>query len=405
VSIGEVGMGEGIAGYDAASFGDEGIVSPDLSDRIKATVFRLSSYLTDPVCKAHEFFRRISLVDVLNPSASKIANFWRRFCLTSGMIGCILLSVVSAPVGFALRATAAKLQKTPFIFYQTPIAPKQLGHDRTFSLLSWNICCIGGGYAISDGGVMPWTDRIDKIADKILEKNADVNCIYETFDLESAFQLRDSLQEEGYTHFYYNISDRWKDVTSGIAVASKYKITNPEFAPFSLDSLVGRTKSAAKGVFAFDLESRGKSFARIFATHLQHSELPEFPTIEEVDARKAQMQAIVEKVEKVRDKCLVVTGDLNLDDLEYQASVWSHRFDKGTLNYGSEKTWGGDGVCAMLVNKPISNPLNLDHTMIVKETAQSIDTQLVHVGFDGKVFNPDALSDHAGLFSKIKLHP
>jgi hypothetical protein len=75
---------------------------------------------------------------------------------------------------------------------------------------------------------------------------------------------------------------------------------------------------------------------------------------------------------------------------------------KRCLNF-IEKTWGGDGYCASLMGKKASNPLNLDHTMVVKGTAEGIYTYLVPTGFDGNVFNQDALSDHHGLFSTITL--
>jgi endonuclease/exonuclease/phosphatase family metal-dependent hydrolase len=192
------------------------------------------------------------------------------------------------------------------------------------------------------------------------------------------------------------------EICAGIELeASKYNIKNLEFSPFPQDTLVGRTKYAAKGVFAFDLESRGEHFARVYSTHLQHSEEPAFPTSEEVEARKRQMQIILDKVNTVRDRCLVVTGDLNLDDDEYRASSWCHRFQKGDLFGALDKTWGGDEFCARMVGKQVSGPLNLDHTMVVNGTVRSISTSLVETGYDPTTFKEGALSDHAGLLSRI----
>lgn len=358
--------------------------------------FKVASYLTDPVCKSHEFFRHICIVDALNPQGSCLTNLVRKVILFIELIAWAALAVFTTLPGIGLRAFASYIQENPYIYIRGEAERKVLPPHRTFSLFSWNVCCVGAGYAISDGGVIPWSSRIEEIIDRIVEKDADVNCLYETFDSQSAFYLCEKLKERGYAHFYFNIGPKAIGVTSGIFVASKYNIKNPEFSLFPQDTLVGRTKNAAKGVFAFDLESQGEEFARIYSTHLQHSEEPEFPTIEEIQARKRQMEIIVNKVDAVRERCVVITGDLNLDDGEYRASFWHQRFQKGDDFIG--KTWGGDAFCASLVGKRISAPLNLDHTMVLNGI---IRTSLVETGYEATHFKQEALSDHTGLFSRI----
>jgi hypothetical protein len=393
-----------------SSAADFGIASPSKQgsnpgiwgSKIQSGAFQIASYLTDPICKAHEFFRRVAVVDTLNPTSRKIENLGRKVLLVSGLIGYALLAMVATVPGVAIRALAANLQKEPFLYSKGESPQKTLPGDRTFSLLSWNICCVGAGYSISDGGVVPWSFRIDEIVKKIIEKDADVNCIYETFDSHSGFAICEKLKQNGYANVYFNIGPQALGTSSGILVASKYAIKNPEFTLFPKETLVGRTKLAAKGVFSFDLESKGSRFATIHCTHLQHSEEPEFPTSEEAAARRMQMQLILEKIEKVKGRCAIVTGDLNLDDEEYRASFWQHRFVKGDA-FGSERTWGGDAFCAKLVGKRVSGPLNLDHTMLLKGTARSIHTSLVETGYDPERYKKGALSDHEGLFSRVSL--
>lgn len=372
-----------------------------LVNKIAVMVFQAASYLTDPLSKCHEFYRRIYVIEACNPEANAISNLARKIALGLGAVGWASLAIFTTLPGALLRYFGSYLQANPFIYAQGPANGKVLPDERSFSLLSWNICGVDGGYAISDGGVLPWSFRIDNIINKIIEKNADVNCLYEVFDPNAAFYICEKLKERGYSHFYFNIGPRAIGVSSGILVASKYNIKNPEFSPFSQDILVGRTKNAAKGVFAFDLESQGKNFARIYSTHLQHSEEPQFPTAEEVEARKRQMQIIVDKVNAVRDRCIVVTGDLNLDDDEYNTSSWQNRFQKGNSFGAFGKTWGGDEFCACMVGKRISEPLNLDHTMVVKGTARAISTSLVQTGYNPAHFKAGALSDHEGLMSRI----
>ena len=109
----------------------------------------------------------------------------------------------------------------------------------------------------------------------------------------------------------------------------------------------------------------------------------------------------MQKVNSVRDRCVILTGDLNLDDEEYQASDWKNGFIKGD-QFKDHFTWGGDQFCATLVgDKKVSGPLNLDHTMYKKETAQSIETTLVKTGYEPSRFKLEALSDHEGLLSVV----
>ncbi|HSX10819.1 MAG TPA: endonuclease/exonuclease/phosphatase family protein [Chlamydiales bacterium] len=360
-------------------------------------IFEFASLLTDPICMAHENLRRIEVVDALNPWDCKLVNFVRKIFLWLVVLGYAFLAAFTTLPGIALRGVAAHWQKEPFICEKSAFA-KQLPKDRTFTLLSWNCCCVAGGYTITDGGVVPWRDRIDAIIDRIAEQGADVNCLYETFDTKSAFLIAEKLKERGYGHIYYDIGPRAIGVSSGILIASKFEIQNPEFTLFPQDTLVGRTKNAAKGVFGFDLVSDGESFARIFSTHLQHSEEPQFPTQEEIEGRKRQMEMISSKVGQVKDRCVIVTGDLNMDDNELSSFSWPVHLDQGPPIEG--KTWGGDELCARLTGKRISGALNLDHTL---GSAKQLVTVLGETGYDPTRIDPRVLSDHRPLISWVQL--
>jgi endonuclease/exonuclease/phosphatase family metal-dependent hydrolase len=373
------------------------------SNRWTVAVFRLASYLTDPVCQCHERYRRIAVVDALHPHARRGANLARKLSLVMDLLGYAALAMVSTAPGIALRSVASRWQKHAYLYCSGKAPEKTLPTDRIFSILSWNVCCVGGGYPITDGGVLPWPARIERIADTIRRQDADVVCLYETFDLRAACHLRDRMLASGYVHCYYNIAPRGLGVNSGILVASKYGLRNPEFTPFPVGTLVGRTKSATKGVFGFDLQSNGHTFARVYSTHLQHSEECMYPTPAERAGRAAQMQIVVGRVDALVRGCTVVTGDLNLDDEEYRASAWQHRFSKQDVYRDPRRTWGGDAFCASLVGKRVSTPLNLDHTMLAAGTGRALRTSLVDPGYDALQFSRDALSDHGALLSEISV--
>ena len=359
-----------------------------------------ASRLTEPVCKVHELFRRLYVVEALNPGITKIGVLVRKFFIGCALIGSAILALFTAPGGAALRYLVCHLQKEPFV-YCRGLAAEKILQNQEFSHLCWNVCCIPGGYAITDGGVMPWEHRIDRIASRIQEQNVDVVCLYELFDTDAALCLYDQMKGN-YAHFYFNVGPRPIGPASGIFVASKFAIKDPEFSAFPKEMLVGRAKNVEKGVFAFDVASENHRFARIFSTHLQHSEECNHPTDAERVARREEMRMIMEKVDQVRDKAIIVTGDLNLDDEEASAAFWHSRFTTGAA-FNGEKTWGGDAFCAHLMGKRASSPLNFDYTLIVNGTARAVTTTLVETGFDGTRFTQEALSDHRGLYSTIAL--
>lgn len=363
--------------------------------RVREFLFRTASDLNTPICKSHEAFQKLFLEK----------PFERRWVLAATqMVSYGTLAIVTTFPGIALRSFATHLDPEPFLnFKEGSIPDKVLPKDKTVTLFSWNICCVGAGYPITDGGVAPWESRIDGVVKKVLQVDADVTCLYETFDGKSAFYLHEKLKENGYTHFYLEIGPKALGVSSGIFVASKYELSSPEFLSFSKETLVGRTKYAEKGVFSFDVRSEGKELVRVFATHLQHSEEPEFPTKEEKIARAEQMAQVISAMEKVEDKTVLLTGDLNLNDQEYEESAWNVFFDKGKRDKNSIKTWGGDAFCAQLMHKRISSPLNLDYTMLFKNRGDRLKTSVIDVGFDSSVFQESALSDHAGLLSVLIL--
>lgn len=360
----------------------------------EAYLFKCASYLTEPICKCHEWVRRFSLIDVLDPTLSKIESCARKWLGVVIIASWAVLATICTFPGIVLRSVASYYQKNPFLFLKGDGEIKSLEGNQ-FSLLSWNVCCVPGGYPISDGGVLPWADRIGDIAQKIREEKTDVIALYEVFDLSAGFQLYEALKSD-FPFFYFNIGPRAIGASSGMFVASRFEIENPTFMAFPKEMLVGRTKNSEKGVFSFDLSDHGAVFATIFSTHLQHSEECEFPTKEEVVARKQEMEMIMGKVDQIKDRCLILTGDLNLDEKEFENSAWSSTF----LRERTMPTWLGDQFCAQLVGKRPSGPLLYDYALVRNGT---VETQLVKTGYDPTKFKQEALSDHEGLFSRITL--
>ena len=399
------------------------ITLDSITNRCKAAAFRAASYLTDPVCKSRECYKMEAIIDELYPveindTLGKVSNLIRKWSLLAGYGLYTALATFTTLPGIALRSLAANLSKEPFLYEQGLADEKTFPIDSSFSLLSWNICFVPGGYSITDGGVLSYFYRAEKITQEILRQDADVVCLYETFDTGSAMDLAQNLKQK-YSHIYFNIAPRSIGTSSGIFIASKFPIKEFDVELFPEDTLVGTTKHSAKAVVGFTLHSEGKDIARILTTHAQHGEEPEFPTKEEILCNQRQMLLIKDKVKNIADKNLavIVCGDLNVcrENLEAVPGITlvassPISIDPSTLTFldGNKKnkrpTWDGDDSCAPRFHgKKVSKALELDYTLALVDRVKSLITTVGETYYDPKKVTSEALSDHRPLTSIITL--
>lgn len=383
-----------LAGTFARTKGESGY-----QDRMACAAYLTASWLTDPLCKAHQLYRRISVVDILYPEETGLQRAVRKGALFLSSSAHLVLALGTTLPGIEIRLLAGALKGKPFIHFRGQGVEKAFD-QKTFSLLSWNLCCVAGGYSITDGGVLPWSFRKDLIIQALREQDADLICLSEIFDIQTALCFIEGLNDL-YSHFYFNIGPTAIGLSSGLFVASKASITEAHFLPFPSEALYGRSKLCKKGVFGFDVPVDGTQHARIFSTHFQHSEMADYPEMGELEARQKEMELILRQMAPL-DKVCILTGDLNLEEKEFSASSWRESFEKGVI-LGLGPTWGGDAFCAALVGKVPSNPANLDHTLIKKGMEVSVTTTFIETRFDPSTFKKEALSDHKGLLSIISL--
>ncbi len=378
-------------------------VSTCSEGRCKAVGYRVASWLTEPAVKTRELYYRVKIVDDLNPLMKKTSKYAEKFFLLLKMCGCALLALITTLPGIAIRSAISSIEKEPYIYFRSDHqnAGNKVLSNSEFTHLNWNICATSGGYAITDGGLVPWQFRMDRIAEKILMTDADIASLFEVFDFEAAIELYRKLKSK-YTHFYFNIGAHGLGPNSGIFVASKFEIKDPKFTPYSKDTLTTRTKYANKGIFEFDLLSNHQKFAHFIDTHLQHSEIPSMPTEEEKKGRKAQMEVIKNKVNE-KSELVVVSGDLNMDDPEFESLNTDSQLYEGARFYNDKATWDGDHYCKTLMKEPFSASQNLDHTAIKSGFGKSIENSLIETEFNASLISLNALSDHRGLLSKIKV--
>ena len=410
---------------------------------------RAASYLTDPICKAREYFVRSRMLEELPTASPRISDFvtyvsklpccsflsqdehvkWIEYCyLRIGACALMALGSITAPVGIVLRA----MTNCTFLHYKGSFSAKERDKNQ-FSHLLRNICGIKGGYDIEEGAQMPIrddlnypeNDRLDRLIMQFKEHDPDVLCLNEVYDINDAHYIVHALRHR-YAHFIIHCGSRTVGPNSGLFFASKFAVTDAQFLPFPKDMLIDKAKQCEKGVLVVDIEDSQGVIGTIALTHAQHSDQVQHSSPAEKQARIEECRFIQQYLE---DKDRVVwTGDLNMTD-EEMTELSNEDFYKQltkTVHYVDNKenaqfTWGGDSWYVRFGNKTADSPTfptssdrlkpreisagcNLDHTM-VSENTMSIESFLVEdaISYDPDKITRESLSDHRGLWSIIDL--
>lgn len=214
----------------------------------------------------------------------------------------------------AMKQTISTIPRLNYSHKMGDAPVKELRNESpSFSLLNFNACFLPGNLPLLFGGMTPWSLRIDKVANRILQLDADVICLQEVFEEESADILYEKLKGK-YAYFYMNIGPRnfgfnheSAGMGSGLFIASKLKIESPQFHLFKNTSY-----HMNRGCFDFTVVSSGTPFAHIYTTHLEAFSHPPAPEL-----RKEQLEQILDQMnqdsKKTEDSpAIILCGDLNI---------------------------------------------------------------------------------------------
>ncbi|MBS0627104.1 MAG: endonuclease/exonuclease/phosphatase family protein [Verrucomicrobia bacterium] len=423
----------------------------DVSTFARSLSFLTASYLTDPTCKAKEYFVRSLVLDDLPSASPRIRDFlhsvsylpfcsflaqdeyakWAEFYyLRVAAAGFAVLSPITTPVGIALRAIVGNVASGP-LHYRGSL-PEKEREGNQFSHLLRNICGIKAGYDIEEGAQMPLrddlnyrgSDRVDRLIAQIEESDPDVLCLNEVFDIRDAHYIANALKNR-YAHFIFQCGPRSIGTNSGLFFATKFSVSDIQFKAFPKEMLVDTAKYCEKGVLLVDVKDSKGEIATIALTHAQHSDQVRHGSRQEKKARTDELEFIMESL--ARKTSVVLTGDINMDDDEMKEPdniAIYNQFVKNTTyidERGKEHfTWGGDKWYVDFGNRTTDSSLlpaaqrleprkpstgcNLDHTMVTK-SEMTITSTLIKdpVAYDPTKISRDSLSDHRGLWSIITL--
>lgn len=156
------------------------------------------------------------------------------------------------------------------------------------SILTYNVCALPGRLPRCFGNMPPASERMEEIKEFILEQDADLVCLQETWDPTLRGHLIKGLKEN-YPYIHTKIGYSWWGLDSGLFIVSKHPILDPEHIPYSVK---GQDLVIHRGVFTFKIGPH-----KIGVTHMQSG-------LSKKEIRRQQ-------VAQIPSDCAILIGDLN----------------------------------------------------------------------------------------------
>jgi len=238
-----------------------------------------------------------------------------------------------------------------------------------------------------------------------LKKNADVVCLQEVHDEESAYALFRKIKHI-YPYFYINIgadvavvNPNHIALNSGLFVASKYLINNPQFERFQVE---GMQEGIHKGFFSGTLIVDNKPFCYLLSTHLNPFDNDEAKRI-----RENETKVIVAKIKALQQQAplpAILVGDLNVNwgSAEWKRSLLNRAFTNAYQDKHPTCTdYFNDLVWTHPKQRDQVKKVNYiyDYALVFKTHLLNIESHMAPLYHLNKPTS--ALSDHQGIFSKI----
>jgi exonuclease III len=139
---------------------------------------------------------------------------------------------------------------------------KEMGAQETATLLTWNVYGLPNKLV----AIRPWEDRIDGIANTILQEKADIVVLEECFERDLSLGLYERLKKE-YAHIYLDLESKDTLRPSGLALFSKFPVQNLRFVPHP--DLLDYSRNTKMGTIDFVITTvDSQPLAHIIASHM-----------------------------------------------------------------------------------------------------------------------------------------
>jgi endonuclease/exonuclease/phosphatase family metal-dependent hydrolase len=339
----------------------------------------------------HSYFTPIRPGEFGNLSTKTLERVSRAF----QFIFCVVVApvaLVGLGISFALDSLGDYMTQKSYMKLVGNAEEKKSCSKPSFMTL--NACMLWGGLPILFGGVRPARERIDEVANLILEQDPDV-LVMQEMSFESGRSLWDKLKDT-YASGFTRISPMpGFSLDSGLFIACKLPIvTEPIFYPLPSHKII------KKGFFYFETEKHA-----VFVAHLVAGD-----EAEDAAVRKEQLDAIVSKMQKARKElskeCLLL-GDLNINlkrtgNDEYSTSKVSEFLANDTIpcEITEETANCTNRLIAYAKGQKVEEENAFEHIDYALRLRTPFGTPLtVRLVATYDLNQPDrALSDHKGLF-------
>ena len=316
----------------------------------------------------------------------------------------------------SLKSFFSNKERSAFIHLESPMQINKLKYTQEISILTLNTCFIPDAFPYLYGGAtLPWQQRVKPLAKEVIKTKADVVCLQEVFSEDAFYGLYDELKND-YKYFYGLIGPRFLGLSfqsvgmpSGLFVASKYPIQDPQFTLFE-----DRGFPVNQGFFDFILKKNPGVAAHIYVTHMQPLDEEQFTKI-----RVLQSKQIIEKIQKDERKAneimpYFLCGDLNVPlGSKEPTEELLHTYFYDDYNKNPEGVNEGNSTCTYyFTNYLLSEAKDpkaidpqfqiLDYSLLWKASNQNFLMNTERVPMNDLKRPHSAISDHHGLLSIIK---
>lgn len=208
------------------------------------------------------------LVQPLRPGihgqwSSSALEIVRRALIVFAMLLLLPLNLTLAPLGACLRALASQARRD-FTFIQPDTKSFPSHTPQQVRISSFNTALMPE-FIAARNGLRPTMERVYEVAKAIIAHNDDIVCIQEAFHAEAAHILATALRSN-YPYIIYNVANRVFGLNSGLMIASKFPLSNPQF--WLHPEVGGPEYHASKGVLATQVHLSTALKAFLFNTHL-----------------------------------------------------------------------------------------------------------------------------------------
>ena len=382
---------------------------------------KLSSTLAEPFCKAWHLlnYRLIAPLDSLNfeNDPSRMLEITKRIAIVVAGIFTTYLAIKKpkailttlASLGFASRAfrfLGFSLQKNGYTHVLGKAQEITIAQQESkISIMSWNICGLGGGLSLDHGGVIDYRFRLDGIVQKIKEQNPDVLILQEVYDTALAEMFIDKLQND-FAHFFIHLGPNPFGSVGGCMILSKCALHK-----FSYTCFDNNHWSLNRGFATLEIKKSAydpTSFIRIIGTHLIHGD--------SLESQQKRQQQIAQILQFLANQTLalptVLAGDLNIERDSSDGTLLSNCLTHGYSGSASTCTnrliakWK---KCESSVEEELIDYISLfkrikylGHDLAVVDKGVTFDLCHLIQAFDRSYNTKTALSDHHGVFALLK---